>query len=115
ECGGSFTLLTVGDDARSVSFWRALEDGDEEFQSVGAQNEDIASLLYTSGTTATPKAAIHTHGMRVAIAGAMSDCFKLSARDYGLTASPMFHTSGMSVFSNCLFVGCPQYMLEKWD
>src|SRR5690606_30306142 len=58
---------------------------------------------------------IPTHGMCVAIAGAMSDCFKLSARDYGLTASPMFHTSGMSVFSNCLFVGCPQYMLEKWD
>jgi acyl-CoA synthetase (AMP-forming)/AMP-acid ligase II len=53
--------------------------------------------------------------MRVAIAAAMADCFGLSRRDVGLAISPLFHTSGMSVLGNCVFVGCPLVLLEQWD
>lgn len=108
-------LLTVGASPRTGSFWSELAGADPAFNAVGCQSADIAHLLYTSGTTATPKAAIHTHGMRIAIAGAMADCFKLSSRDVGLAISPMFHTAGISVFSNAIFAGCPLVMLEKWD
>ena len=107
--------LTVGAEPKSGTFWRRLAEFPPEFATVGCQNEDVANLLYTSGTTSTPKAAIHTHGMRVAIAAAMADCFRLSSRDVGLAVSPMFHTSGMSVFSNCIFAGCKLVMLERWD
>lgn len=108
-------LLTVGDEPCTGSFWSRLQDFSPIFSSVGCQNGDIANLLYTSGTTSLPKAAIHTHGMRTSIAATMADCFKLSATDVGLAVSPMFHTSGMSVFSNCLFVGCPLIMMDRWD
>ena len=108
-------VLSVGDTVATGSFWTAVESRSTQFRSIGCQNADVAYLLYTSGTTSVPKAAIHTHGMRVAIAGAMADCFQLSRRDVGLALSPLFHTSGMSVFSNCVFVGCPLVLLEKWD
>lgn len=36
-------------------------------------------------------------------------------RDRRLAISPMFHTSGMSVLSNCLFAGCTLVLLERWD
>jgi len=111
----SFLFLTVGAEAGAGSFWRRLEEFAPESPIIGCQNQDIANLLYTSGTTSLPKAAIHTHGMRVSVASAMADCFELSSRDVGLAVSPMFHTSGMSVFSNCVFAGCPLIMMDHWD
>jgi acyl-CoA synthetase (AMP-forming)/AMP-acid ligase II len=39
----------------------------------------------------------------------------LSSRDVGLAISPLFHTSGLSVLANCIFVGCPLILLEKWE
>jgi acyl-CoA synthetase (AMP-forming)/AMP-acid ligase II len=107
--------LLVGDEPFSGTFWSELRASGPQFDTIACQSTDIAHLLYTSGTTATPKAAIHTHGMRVAIAAAMADCFKLSSRDVGLAISPMFHTAGISVFSNAIFAGCKLVMLEKWD
>ena len=109
-------ILTVDDESGAAeNFWSALDGCDERFETIGCQGSDVANLLYTSGTTAVPKAVIHTHGMRVAVAAAMADCFKLSSRDTGLAVSPLFHTSGLSVFANCIFAGCPLILLERWD
>ena len=107
--------LTVGEDAREGSFWEVIAHAAGSLPSVPCQSGDVANLLYTSGTTATPKAAIHTHGMRVAVAAAMADHFRVSSADVGLAISPMFHTSGLSVFSNTVFAGCPLVMLDRWD
>ena len=109
------SVLTVTDRAGGGSLWPELDACPGRFDTIGCQAHEVASLLYTSGTTATPKAAIHTHGMRLAVAGAMADCFQLSGRDVALGLSPLFHTSGMSVFSNALFAGCPLILQEKWD
>jgi acyl-CoA synthetase (AMP-forming)/AMP-acid ligase II len=108
-------VFTVGEAPSTGSFWSAIQASEPRFESVACQSADIANLLYTSGTTSVPKAAIHTHGMRLAIAAAMADCFRLSSRDVGLAISPLFHTSGLSVLANCIFVGCPLILLEKWE
>lgn len=107
--------LEVTATPRDGTFWRALDGASDRYVSRPCQAAEVANLLYTSGTTSTPKAAIHTHGMRVAVASAMADCFRLSRRDVGLAVSPLFHTSGLSVFSNCLFVGCRLVLLDRWD
>ena len=113
--GGARLLLEIGEQPRQGSFWAALDAESAAYRSVGRQSGDVANLLYTSGTTATPKAAIHTHGMRVAIAAAMADCFELSRRDVGLVVSPMFHTGGMSAFCNAIFAGGAAVLLDRWD
>ena len=112
---GAAQVLAVGAGAFDGSFWARLREHDDTFASFQAQSGDVANLLYTSGSTSTPKAAIHTHGMRVAIGGTMADCFKLSDRDVALAVSPLFHTGGLSVACNALFVGCPLVTMEKWD
>jgi acyl-CoA synthetase (AMP-forming)/AMP-acid ligase II len=111
----SAKVLIVDDTADGGTFWSEVREQSDRFASLARQNRDIANLMYTSGTTSTPKAAIHTHGMRNAVAGAMADCFKLSSRDVGLAISPIYHTSGLSVLCNCLFAGCPAVLLERWD
>ncbi|MDR5760723.1 class I adenylate-forming enzyme family protein [Caballeronia sp. LZ035] len=112
---GARDVLCVTAQAREGSFWTALRAYPDTYASFQAQSGDVANLLYTSGSTSTPKAAIHTHGMRASIGGAMADCFKLSRRDVALAISPMFHTGGLSVACNALFAGCPLITMEKWD
>ncbi len=112
---GSALLMSLGDNTKEGSFWSAIQDAQPRYRAAPCQSADVANLLYTSGTTSTPKAAIHTHGMRVAVAAAMADCFELSGRDVALCISPLFHTSGLSVFSNAIFAGCTLILQEKWD
>jgi acyl-CoA synthetase (AMP-forming)/AMP-acid ligase II len=112
---GAPKVLEVDAEPMSGSFWHEVGAQANRFDTFQAQGGDIANLLYTSGSTSAPKAAIHTHGMRVAIASAMTDCFRLSRHDVALGLSPIFHTSGLSVLSNALMVGCPIVTMEKWS
>lgn len=107
-------ILDFGPDG-SGRFWQKLTAELATRAARGAQSDQIANLLYTSGTTATPKAAIHTHRMRHAVAGAMANRFELSRRDVGLAVSPFFHTGGLSVLCNCMYVGATCVLMEKWD
>ncbi len=110
-----YAVLTVDASAQSGSLWVALGKANPDFTSVGRQDADIANLLYTSGTTGLPKAAIHTHRMRNTIAGTMAHLFSLTRQDVGLAVSPMFHTGGLSVFCNAMYVGATVVLMEKWN
>src|SRR5690606_3829472 len=105
----------VEDAPRTGSFWTALAKAEPVHGSTGRQSTDIANLLYTSGTTSTPKAVIHTHGMRASIAATMAHCFELSINDVAVGVSPLFHTGGLRVFCNAMFCGGGVHLVEKWD
>ncbi len=59
---------------------------------VPAPTEDtVASILYTSGTTGTPKGVMLTHGNFVALLGSLGPLFPLSPRDRTLSVLPLHH------------------------
>ena len=61
------------------------------------QPEDAALLMYTSGSTGQPKAAIHSH--RTVLAGAMNSVRsqQLSPSDRSLLVLPLYHSNAPSV------------------
>jgi long-chain acyl-CoA synthetase len=65
--------------------------------SLGLSSEDVALLLYTSGTTGLPKGAMLTHRNLVANALVCRDHFELKsdARIFGI--APLFHVTGFEI------------------
>jgi len=65
--------------------------GPGKFKPVDAQNEDLASLLYTSGTTADPKGVMLTQANFLGEVDAVFNWVELGPSDALLGVLPLFH------------------------
>ena len=70
-----------------------------------AQPNDIAALLYTSGTTGRPKGACITHGNLAESARALAQVWKIGPADCLVHALPMYHAHGLLTAVNATLVG----------
>ncbi len=68
-----------------------FEGGSGNFQPALSQAEDIASLLYTSGTTADPKGVMLTHANFLGEVAAVFNWVEIGPSDALLGVLPMFH------------------------
>ncbi|MEE2756435.1 MAG: AMP-binding protein [Myxococcota bacterium] len=56
------------------------------------RSEDVASLLFTSGTTGDPKGVMLTHGNFTALLASLHGTFRVDHKDRFLSVLPLFHT-----------------------
>ena len=103
-------------DARITSWVDAL-GAKEAPSSHQAGSDDLACLLYTSGTTGRPKACMHKHRslMFNAISGAL--WAGGAAPDHVVLLSlPLFHVTGMQISMNAsIYTGATLIMMARWD
>ncbi|WP_026580843.1 class I adenylate-forming enzyme family protein [Bacillus sp. J33] len=59
---------------------------------------DVCEILFTSGTTGTPKGVVFNHERILAIAAAVSVNFSLSHKDSMLTLMPLSHSAPLNTF-----------------
>ncbi len=111
EAAGAL-LATLSAD-RSGSFAEMAGDAGPV---VARGRDDIAALLYTSGTTGRSKGAMLTQGNLLSNAVALTEVWGFTDRDVLLHALPVFHTHGLFVATNvALIAGCPMIFLPKFD
>ena len=68
-----------------------FESGPADFEAAASSQEDIAALLYTSGTTADPKGVMLTHANLLGEVEAVFNWVEIGSSDALLGVLPMFH------------------------
>jgi O-succinylbenzoic acid--CoA ligase len=64
-----------------------------------------ATILFTSGSTHEPKAAVHSCANHVANATASNGVHALASGDRWLLSLPMYHVGGLGIMFRCLLAG----------
>lgn len=87
-----------------------------EFINAACDTDDIAVILYTSGTTGRPKGAMISHGNLAANSLSLQEAWDWKQTDVLLHALPIFHIHGLFVAChNVLLGGSKMLFLEKFD
>ncbi|MGR3467622.1 MAG: AMP-binding protein, partial [Shimia sp.] len=87
-------------DAAGGGSLRDQAQGAPSLPAVASGDDDLAAILYTSGTTGRPKGAMLSHGNLVSNALTLTELWRFTARDRLLHALPIFHTHGLFVALN---------------
>ncbi|MBB3232874.1 malonate--CoA ligase [Halomonas stenophila] len=83
---------------------------------VAREADDLAAILYTSGTTGRSKGAMLTHRNLGSNAETLAKAWHFSAEDRLIHALPIFHTHGLFVACNVtLMAGSSMLFLPKFD
>lgn len=112
---GVGTVLTLGADGGGSLAERAA-GLDPEFETVACGPDDLAAILYTSGTTGRSKGAMLTHENLASNAATLHRIWGFQPDDVLLHALPIFHTHGLFVAINCVLMnGGAMLFLPKFD
>ncbi len=107
-------LLTLGGDSSTLSL--AADAQPCVFETMERAPDDLAALLYTSGTTGRSKGAMLSHQNLLSNAKALVDMWDITNNDSLIHALPVFHTHGLFVAMNTsLLAGTKVRLMEKFD
>ncbi len=84
--------------------WQALLAGDP-WTDAGIGEDDLASIMFTSGTTAAPKGVMTSHGNQLAATAAIVEYLELQPDERMAMVLPFFYSYGLSVLHTHVAVG----------
>ena len=112
---GTKHVFTLGDDRSGSLLDRAAHMGDRHTPAV-RDGDDLAAILYTSGTTGRSKGAMLTHGNMLSNALVLRDYWGWQPDDVLIHALPIFHVHGLFVaIHGALINGSKMIWFSKFD
>ena len=102
--------------ARDGTLAERIAEAGPEFETVPRAAEDLAAILYTSGTTGRSKGAMLTHENLTSNALTLIDVWRFTPADRLIHALPVFHTHGLFVAVNvALLAGATMIYQSRFD
>ncbi|MDR4126003.1 malonate--CoA ligase [Yanghanlia caeni] len=112
---GTEHVFTLDHDG-SGTLAMAAADAHADFHTVHSGPDDLAAILYTSGTTGRSKGAMLSHRNLASNAQVLNDFWGWSSDDVLLHMLPIFHVHGLFVASHgALLAGAKMIWLPKLD
>ncbi len=113
---GKAVVETLGDDGEEGSLLAMVDAAPATFEEVVRSADDLAAILYTSGTTGRAKGAMLSHKNLSSNAQALAETWAFTSQDCLLHALPIYHTHGLFTASNTiLHAGASMIFLPKFD
>ncbi|UZD54963.1 malonate--CoA ligase [Caldimonas aquatica] len=108
-------VFSLNDDRTGTLLERASHFGDQHTP-VERGEDDLAAILYTSGTTGRSKGAMLTHGNMLSNARTLKDYWDWRPGDVLIHALPIFHVHGLFVaIHGALLNGSRMLWMGKFD
>lgn len=108
-------LLTLDEQGKGSLIDRSAE-ATSNFSVENVQADDLAAILYTSGTTGRPKGAMISHGNLASNALNLHRIWGWGKSDILLHALPIFHVHGLFVGVHCVLLnGSPMLFLPRFE
>ena len=108
-------LETLASDGKG-SFGKAAARQRAIFATVPRADDDLAAILYTSGTTGRSKGAMLTHANLLSNAETLVAAWRFTEDDVLIHALPIYHTHGLFVAANvALLARAAMIFLPKFD
>jgi len=98
-CGGDARVMTLAKDGTG-SLSQQADTRNTSFRTVARGPDDLAALLYTSGTTGRSKGAMLSHRNLLSNATSLTELWQITSDDRLIHALPIFHTHGLFVALN---------------
>lgn len=96
--------------------YEAKRDAAEEFPLVvDVEDDELAALLYTSGTTSLPKGVKLTHGALTGYIMGANDAADGSDMGRMILAAPLYHIAGLTSMLNALYSGRVTVMMSQFE
>jgi malonyl-CoA/methylmalonyl-CoA synthetase len=112
---GTKNVFTLGDDRSGSLLDRAAQMSDRHLPAQ-RRADDLAAIVYTSGTTGRSKGAMLTHGNLLSNALVLKDYWGWRRGDVLIHALPIFHVHGLFVATHgALLNGSPMIWFSKFD
>ena len=112
---GTKHVYTLNDDRTGTLLDRAAFHSDRHTPAVRAA-DDLAAILYTSGTTGRSKGAMLTHGNLLSNAQVLHQACGWQQSDVLIHALPIFHVHGLFVASHgALLAGAKMLWFSRFD
>ncbi|HEY3777866.1 MAG TPA: malonyl-CoA synthase [Rhizomicrobium sp.] len=108
-------LLTLAPDGTG-SFIDIVREMPGDFNDVPRAADELAAILYTSGTTGRSKGAMLTQRNLLSNALALRDLWRFTTSDVLLHALPLYHTHGLFTATNTILAaGAAMILLPRFD
>ncbi len=111
-------FVFIGPKADTPDGWHHYETLIDEYRGqspdVKITEDDLAALMYTSGTTGAPKGCMATHRNFYHAGRSMTLELKMNRNDMGIIASPLFHATGEVTLMNHMYSGTTSVILPAW-
>ena len=112
---GTKNVFTLDDDRTGSLLERAARHGDQH-EVAQRKGDDLAAILYTSGTTGRSKGAMLTHDNLLSNARTLKDYWGWRGDDVLIHALPIFHVHGLFVASHgALLAGAKMIWFARFD